>query len=83
MSNTTMSDTTYNQTGESAEPTREFVSLEVDMLSCDYIHGGKAPYYSIVYREGGELFKGYSSFNIDTVSAYLRDYFIGQNGAAS
>ena len=64
----------YAQRG-SATNKRKFVGLGIDMLPCSYIHGAKAPYYSIVYHEDGKLFKGYSSFNIDTVSGYLRDYF--------
>ncbi len=61
---------------EGVERRREFVRLDISMIPCGYMHGGKAPYYSIVYRENGELFQGYSSFNIDTVSCYLRDYFM-------
>ena len=82
MSNTTTSDTTNNRENESSEHRREFVSLDVDMIPCSYIHGAKAPYYSIVYREDGKLFKGYSSFSIGTVSGYLRDDFIEQGGDA-
>lgn len=74
-----MSDIIYNQTGESVEHRRKFVGLRVDMIPCSYIHGAKAPYYSIMYREDGQLFQGYSSFNIDIVSRFLRDYFIGQD----
>ena len=60
---------------ECEEHKREFVGFEIDMLPCCYMHGAKAPYYSIVYREDGEQYKGFSSFSLDTVSGYLRDYF--------
>lgn len=68
---------------KSVEYKREFVGLEVSMTPCSYINGGKAPYYSIVYRENGQLLQGYSSFDIGTVSKYLRDYFIDQGRNAS
>lgn len=57
---------------------REFVKLTVSMLSCSYIHGGPpAPYYGIIYREGGEEYNGYGTFSLDVLSDYLREYFIG------
>ena len=33
------------------------------------------PYYNIQYKENGEGFIGYGSYNIDVISGYLRRYF--------
>lgn len=38
-------------------------------------HNGK-PYYSIQYVENGERHIGYSSYKLDYVSEWLREYFI-------
>ena len=55
----------------SSQPERntEFVKLTVRDIN------GK-PYYSIIYLEDGNEFEGYSSYSLDVVSDYLKEYFI-------
>lgn len=45
-----------------------------EKLICEN-HNGK-PYYSIQYIENGERHIGYSSYKLDCVSEWLREYFI-------
>ena len=33
-------------------------------------------YYTITYKENGEWFTGFGSYNIEIVEKYLKDYFI-------
>ena len=38
-------------------------------------HKGK-PYYEIEYEENGEIHIGFSSYNLEVISEYIRDYFV-------
>lgn len=53
-----------------------FRELEFKEIQIRYIDG--VPYYEIVYHVVGDDFDtvGYSSFDIKTVSRYIREYFI-------
>lgn len=64
---------------------REFIEIITQYYPDDIVtypeYKGK-PYYSIHYRENGEEFVGYGTYNPDVLSRYLRDYFFGQKGGA-
>lgn len=53
----------------------KFVRLDVSEVSAG--EGGRTkPYYSIVYEdEDGEHYTGYSSYDLDVISSYLKEYF--------
>ena len=36
----------------------------------------KKGYYSIIYDENGEEYEGYSSFSLDIISDFLKEYFL-------
>ena len=36
----------------------------------------KKGYYSIIYDENGEEYQGYSSFGLDIISDFLKEYFL-------
>lgn len=59
---------TYMAEQSAAERVGEFVKLTVRPIN------GK-PYYSIVYIKDGCEYEGYSSYNLDVISDYLRQYF--------
>lgn len=53
----------------------KFVRLDVREVSAGEV-GRTKPYYSIVYEdENGEHYTGYSSYDLDVISSYLREYF--------
>ena len=62
---------------------REFIEIITRYFPDDIVtypeYRGK-PYYSIHYRENGEEFVGYGTYNPDILSRYLRIYFFGQKG---
>ena len=64
---------------------REFIEIITRYFPDDIVtypeYRGK-PYYSIHYLENGEEFVGYSTYNPDVLSSYLRTYFFGQKGGA-
>ena len=43
---------------------------------CTYPEYKGKPYYSIHYKENGEEFVGFGTYNLEVLSRYLRDYFI-------
>lgn len=62
-----------------AEPTRIFVELIVrypDPELCTYKEYKGKPYYSIKFIENGETHVGYSTYSIEVLSRYLKDYFM-------
>lgn len=44
-------------------------------LICEQLNGDSNPYYSIQYIENGEECIGYSSYNLDVISSYLKEDF--------
>ena len=61
------------------ESTRTFVELVVeypDPELCTYKEYKGYPYYSIKYIENGETYVGYSTYNPEVLSQYLKEYFI-------
>ena len=65
----------------SAQPdqTRIFVELVVeypDPELCPYKEYKGKPYYSIKYIKNGESYVGYSTYNLEVLSQYLKEYFI-------
>ena len=63
-----------------AEPCeRQFEKIMVEYPpkdSCTYPEYKGKPYFSIKYKENGQEFVGYGTYNPDVLSRYLRDYFI-------
>ena len=62
-----------------SESTRTFVELVVrypDPELCIYKEYKGKPYYSIKYIENGETHVGYSTYNPEVLSRYLKEYFI-------
>lgn len=58
---------------------REFQELIVEYPPaelCTYPEYRGKPYFSIKYKENGQEFVGYGTYNPDVMSRYLRDYFI-------
>lgn len=60
------------------EPKRKFIRIITTYCPDDCIcykeYKGK-PYFSIEYECDGELHCGYSTYDIDVLSRFLRDYF--------
>ena len=63
------------------EPKRNFMRIITtycpDDVICYEEYKGK-PYFSIEYQENGETFVGYSTYNPDVLSRFLRDYFFNE-----
>ena len=58
---------------------REFIEILAQNVSddiCTYPEYRGKPYYSIHYKENGEEFVGFGTYNPEVLSRYLRDYFI-------
>ena len=61
------------------EPKREFIEIVVEYpKTCDYPEWEGKPYYSIAFREDGQTFIGYGTYNPAVLSRYIRQYFLGQ-----
>ena len=61
---------------------REFISIEsiyVPDEICPYEEYKGKPYYSIRYKENGTEREGYSTYNLDILSDFLKCYFF-RNG---
>lgn len=61
------------------ESPRTFVELVVkypDPELCIYKECKGKPYYSIKYIENGKTYVGYSTYNLEVLSQYLKEYFI-------
>lgn len=62
-----------------AKTKRTFVELLVHYPHpdvCTYPEYKGKPYFSIRYKENGEDFIGYGTYNPEVLSQYLRDYFM-------
>ena len=58
---------------------REFIEILAQNVPedlCTYPEYKGKPYYSIHYKENGEEFVGFGTYNPEVLSRYLRDYFI-------
>lgn len=56
---------------------REFIKILVEYGGiCPYKEYEGKPYFSVIYRENGEMYCGYGTYNPDVLSQYIRDYFI-------
>lgn len=57
---------------------RKFIQINANCVPDDIIpypeYKGK-PYYSILYEENGQRFEGFSSYSLEVLSSYLREYF--------
>ena len=63
---------------EKPQGEREFIEILTQYFPddlCPYPEFKRKPYYSIRYRENGEEFDGYGTYNIKVLSRYLKDYF--------
>lgn len=60
---------------------REFIEILAEYTPDDLVtypeYKGK-PYYSIVFKENGEIINGFGTYKIEVLSRYLREYFINQ-----
>lgn len=54
----------------------ELVEKYVDPELCPYPEYKGKPYYSIKYIENGEEYVGYSTYNLQVMSGFLKKYFI-------
>ena len=54
----------------------EVLAQDVPDDICTYPEYRGKPYYSIHYKENGEEFVGFGTYNPKVLSRYLRDYFI-------
>ena len=55
----------------------EFVELMVRYpLSCNNPEYNGKPYYSIKYRVNGQEYVGYSTYKLEVLSQYLKEYFL-------
>lgn len=52
------------------------MSKQFHELIVETING--KPYYSIRYAEDGDMYEGYSSYDLKVVSGYLKEYFLPQ-----
>lgn len=62
-----------------SESTRIFVELVArypDPPACMYMEYVGKPYYSIKYIENGETHVGYSTYSLEVLSRYLKEYFM-------
>lgn len=58
---------------------REFIEILAQNVPedlCTYPEYKGKPYYSIHYKENGEDFAGFGTYNPEVLSRYLRDYFM-------
>lgn len=65
--------------GEKGNHNREFLEIIAEYHEPDACvnHEWKGkPYYSIMYKENGEGFIGYGTYNPSVLSEYIRKYFI-------
>ena len=60
------SDTNCSEKPNNSKPKRIFKRLVKD----------KRDYYSIIYEENGEEYEGYSSYSLDVISDFLKEYFL-------
>ena len=64
---------------EEPQGEREFIEILAQNVPdniCTYPEYRGKPYYSIHYKENGEEFVGFGTYNPEVLSRYLRDYFI-------
>ena len=54
----------------------ELVERYVDPELCPYPEYKGKPYYSIKYIENGEEYVGYSTYNLQVMSGFLKKYFM-------
>ena len=54
----------------------ELVERYVDPEICPYPEYKGKPYYSIKYIENGEEYVGYSTYNLQVMSGFLKKYFM-------
>ncbi len=75
----TTKDATSSTSSTAGIISRQFEKLVVSYPPADLCnypeHKGK-PYFSIRYKENGEGFIGYGTYNPEVLSRYLRDYFM-------
>lgn len=71
-----MKECEYKTTEEPTSTSLDGVTREFLYIKETYIDF--KPYYTIVYKEHGEVYEGLGSFSISNISAYLRLYFIPQ-----
>lgn len=58
---------------------REFIEILAQNVpddSCTYPEYRGKPYYSIHYKENGEEFVGFGTYNPEVLSRYLKEYFM-------
>ena len=58
---------------------REFIEILAQYVPddlCIYPEYRGKPYYSIHYKENGEEFVGFSTYNLEVLSRFLQDYFM-------
>ena len=60
------SDTNCSEKPNNSKPKRIFKRLVKD----------KKDYYSIIYEKDGEEYEGYSSYSLDVISDFLKEYFL-------
>jgi hypothetical protein len=58
----------------------EILAHYVPRDTCIYPEYKGKPYYSIHFRENGEDYDGFGTYNPEVLSRYLRDYFFEQKG---
>ena len=64
---------------EKPQGEREFIEILAQTVPedlCTYPEYKGKPYYSIHYKENGEEFVGFGTYNPEVLSRYLRDYFM-------
>lgn len=57
---------------------RKFIKINANYVPddiCTYPEYKGKPYYSILYEENGQRFEGFSSYSLEVLSSYLREYF--------
>jgi hypothetical protein len=69
----------YKTLEERPHGEREFIEILAQNVPedlCTYPEYKGKPYYSIHYRENGEDFVGFGTYNPEVLSRFLRDYFM-------